>query len=201
MKIIAQGAEAILIRKGNSLIKDRIKKGYRHKNLDLMLRKRRTKRESRLLEKTSKMVDVPKIKKTSEFQIEMEFLSGKKLSEWLDKLPKTEAFRICKEIGKNLAILHKNNIIHGDLTTSNMILRNRKVYFIDFGLGFHSARVEDKAVDLYLLAQALKSKHFKSWQNYLKEVIKTYRKGNENVLKQLKKVETRGRYKSKNGTN
>ncbi|MEM2462656.1 MAG: KEOPS complex kinase/ATPase Bud32 [Candidatus Pacearchaeota archaeon] len=197
-KVIAQGAEAILLRKNKSLEKKRIKKSYRHKELDLFLRASRTRREARLLEKAASLIPVPKIKKLRKFEIEMEFLEGKKLSEWLDKFPKEKAFKICNEIGMNIAKLHANNIIHGDLTTSNMIYKDGKVYFIDFGLGFHSSRVEDKAVDLYLLKQALKSKHFKSWNNYFEEVIKGYKwQGSEQVLKQLEKVEKRGRYKGK----
>ncbi|MEM2089992.1 MAG: KEOPS complex kinase/ATPase Bud32 [Candidatus Pacearchaeota archaeon] len=197
-KVIAQGAEAILLRKNKSLEKKRIKKSYRNKELDLFLRASRTRREARLLEKAASLIPVPKIKKLRKFEIEMEFLEGKKLSEWLDKFPKEKAFKICNEIGMNIAKLHANNIIHGDLTTSNMIYKDGKVYFIDFGLGFHSSRVEDKAVDLYLLKQALKSKHFKSWNNYFEEVIKGYKwQGSEQVLKHLEKVEKRGRYKGK----
>jgi TP53 regulating kinase-like protein len=100
-------------------------------------------------------------------------------------------------LGENIAVLHQNDIIHGDLTTSNMILKNNKIYFIDFGLGFQSARIEDKAVDLHLLRQALESKHFKHWQTLFDAVLLGYKKlGNEAVLLQLKKVESRGRYKN-----
>lgn len=199
-KIIAQGAEAILLKKDKILEKKRIKKGYRHKKLDLFLRASRTRYEARLLEKAASIIPVPKIKKIKNYAIEMEFIKGKKLSEWLDKFPMEKALKICKEIGESIAKLHANNIVHGDLTTSNMIYNDKKdkVYFIDFGLSFHSTRIEDKAVDLYLLKQALKSKHFKSWDNYFKEVIKAYKwQASDQVLKQLDKVESRGRYKGK----
>ena len=197
-KIIARGAEAILIHQNGKLIKKRISKGYRHPDLDERIRKRRTKSEVKLLEKASKVISIPKVLSVNEknAEIDMEFIEGKKLSEWLDKFPLNEAIKICYQIGENIAVLHENGIIHGDLTTSNMILSGEKIYFIDFGLGFHSSRIEDKAVDLHLLRQALESKHFMHWSDLFASVLEGYKKlGDESVLLQLKKVESRGRYK------
>jgi TP53 regulating kinase and related kinases len=220
-QIIAQGAEAILIKDNKALIKDRIKKGYRPPSLDMNLRKKRTRHEARIIEKASKFIQVPKIINTDDFQIEMDFIEGKKLSEFLDKATKSEKIKICKEIGKNISKLHEHDIIHGDLTTSNMIWSiyppekrsaesklkqedmtkphtGSKLYFIDFGLSFHSARIEDKAVDLHLLKQALESKHFQDYDFLLKECLKNYKwSKSPEVLKQLEKVESRGRYKGK----
>ncbi|MCX6749275.1 MAG: hypothetical protein NTW17_00835 [Candidatus Pacearchaeota archaeon] len=72
-----------------------------------------------------------------------------------------------------------------------------KIFFIDFGLGFISPKIEDKAVDLHLLKQALEAKHFTHWYELFNEVLKGYSfsKNSKQVLKQLKKVEARGRYK------
>jgi len=197
-KIIAQGAEAVLIRKDGKLIKRRVPKAYRHPELDKKIRTRRTRAEAKILEKVSRIVNVPKIISVKETEIDMEFIEGKKLSEWLDKFPLEKAIKICYQLGESIAELHDNDIIHGDLTTSNMILKNDKIYFLDFGLSFHSARIEDKAVDLHLLRQALESKHFKNWSDLFAAVIEGYKKlGNEAVLLQLKKVESRGRYKGK----
>lgn len=231
-KIIGRGAEAVLFKENNLLIKDRIKKSYRLPVLDERLRKQRTKKEAKLLEKASFLINVPKVLSTdNKEKIEMQFIEGKKLSDWLDKLK--QAKKICEEIGKSVAILHDDDIIHGDLTTSNMILvenlnnassnkiksaknhnklinkkkdsisseekpseRDFKVYFIDFGLGFHSKRTEDKAVDLHLLRQALEAKHFLHWKELFQAVIKGYNsKDKEKILRQLEKVEARGRYK------
>ncbi|MFH1823366.1 MAG: KEOPS complex kinase/ATPase Bud32 [archaeon] len=197
MKTIAQGAEAILVKNKGLLEKRRIPKSYRHKELDFLIRKHRTRRESKLLQKAKNIIPVPEVKKTEEFTIKMQFLGENRLSEQLDKFPEKKQLKICDEIGKNIAKLHENNIMHGDLTTSNMLLVKTKIYFIDFGLGFHSARIEDRAVDLYLLVQALKSKHFKRWQNLFKSVLKGY-KNYENynkVMQQFQKVQSRGRYK------
>lgn len=104
----------------------------------------------------------------------MQFLDGQRLSVHLDSLPLTKQEKICKQIGENIAKLHDVEIIHGDLTTSNMILQGSKVYFIDFGLGFISPKVEDKAVDLHVLRQALEAKHFKHWQDLFAQVLAGY---------------------------
>lgn len=201
-KIICQGAEALLIHKDGKLIKRRTSKRYRHPELDKKIRLGRTRREARLLEKAGKIITIPKILKVDEknAEIDMEFIEGKKLSDNIDKFSLKEAEKICYQLGEEIAKLHNSGIIHGDLTTSNMILFKEKIYFIDFGLGFHSARIEDKAVDLHLLRQAFESKHFQRWKEYYNKAIEGYKKESkdaEKVLKQLEKVEGRGRYKGK----
>lgn len=238
-KILQMGAEALIVLKEGDVIKRRIKKSYRLPELDERLRRQRTKAETKLLEKARKIIPIPETIGINEQkkEISMEFLNGKKLSEFLDKFPLEKQKTICSLIGQNIAKLHDADIIHGDLTTSNMILtgdsrknskkiandktksfvnnnlgagdrsdggrdissKNFKVYFIDFGLGFISKKIEDKAVDLHLLKQALEAKHFTHWIALFNEVIKSYceSKTHELVLEQLKKVETRGRYKER----
>jgi len=200
-KIIGRGAEAILIHKDGSLIKRRIKKGYRIKFLDEKLRKFRTRSEAKLISKASSEIAVPKIFKVNDknYEIKMDFIDGKILSMNLDKLPLQKSLKICEKIGKNMARIHDLDLIHGDLTTSNMILNKEEIFFIDFGLGFHSKRIEDKAVDLHLLKQALESKHFKNFKEYFNAVLKGYEFSSnmKKVLEQFKKVESRGRYRGK----
>ncbi len=197
-KIIQQGAEAQIILENDIIKKRRIKKSYRLPELDEKIRKQRTKREFNLLEKASKLIPIPKILKLNENtkEIDMEFIEGKKLSEHLESL---NYKKICETIGKQIAILHDNNIIHGDLTTSNIILsdKDNKLYFIDFGLGFTSSRAEDKAVDLHLIKEALEAKHFKIAKECFEQILKSYKtsKNANQILQRLKKVEKRGRYK------
>lgn len=65
-----------------------------------------------------------------------------------------------ERIGEALAHMHCADVIHGDLTTSNIMLRaGRDVVLIDFGLAFVSSFWEDKAVDLYVLERAFASTH------------------------------------------
>jgi len=200
MRRIAQGAEAVLTKDENKIIKERIKKGYRIREIDENLRKFRTKREAKVIEK---LVGVsPELTKIDEenYKIEMEFVEGKLLRDYLDE---KNYEKICNKIGENVALVHDKNIIHGDLTTSNMILKNDKIYFIDFGLSFFSHKIEDKAVDLHLLKQALESKHYKFWDRAFNAVLEGYKKSENSVevIKRLEQVEKRGRYKQKRRVN
>ena len=197
--IISQGAEAILIREGDKLVKQRVSKGYRVKELDSKLIKTRTRQEAKLLEKVKEEINVPKVLNVSESEIVMEFIPGDKLSEHLDNYSEEKRNKICRMIGKQVAKMHDLDIIHGDLTTSNMILHNDKVYFIDFGLGFVNSHVEHKAVDLHLIRQALESKHYRHFEKSFKELLQGYKecKDYTEVVKRLEKVSSRGRYKER----
>ncbi len=199
-KLLQQGAEAkiLLDEKKNLIIKDRIKKSYRIKEIDDKIRKQRTKAEKRLLEKASKIINAPDPFPLKEFnRIEMPFIKGEKLSESLDSFPLEKQKAICRIIGESIAKLHNADIIHGDLTTSNIILKEDKIFFIDFGLGYISKKIEDKAVDLHLLKQALEAKHFKNWETLFEQTLNSYKEYDESlkVLERLKAVEKRGRYK------
>ena len=213
-KLIAHGAEAKIFLSNNFIIKNRIKKSYRIPELDEKIRKRRTKSEAKLLQKASEIINSPKpfFKPEISYQIKMPFIDGKKLSEHLDEFSLAKQKQICRQIGESIAKLHEHDIIHGDLTTSNMIYvpnkkdsvftnrddeRKDKVFILDFGLGFISKKIEDKAVDIHLLKQALEAKHFKHWEILIKEVFKEYEKfkNSKTVLERLKAVEKRGRYK------
>ena len=200
-QIIQQGAEAIIYKIGNKIVKDRISKSYRFPELDNKIRKQRTKAEAKIISKLKNIINVPKILADpgTERMIHMEYIKGKKLSKHLEKL---NYKKISKQIGESLTLLHNQDIIHGDLTTSNMIYvesnNNFKVYLIDFGLGFHSYKIEDKAVDLHLLQQALNAKHYKIAEECIKIILKNYKsKQYKEIIKRIKIIESRGRYKSK----
>ena len=189
MERIAQGAEAVIVKDEDVVIKDRISKSYRHPEIDEKLRKFRTKRESKILKKLQLInFPAPKLKDfcDKKMKIEMEFLEGSKVRDVLHENPE----RLSEEIGKKIGILHSNDIIHADLTTSNMILDD-EIKFIDFGLSFFSTKVEDKAVDLHLLKRALDSKHFEIADLCFKAALKGYSKSYsdyENVLERLKSL-------------
>ena len=199
-KILYSGAEAHLYLEGNKLVKERISKGYRHKFIDNAKRKYPTRKEFRILTKAKKFMNVPEVFEIDEesMKVVMEFIEGDVLKEKLDSYSKKKREEVCKKIGEQMAKMHDNDIIHGDLTTSNMILKEDKVFFIDFGLGFISQKIEDKAVDLHLLRQAMESKHFKHADNF-DLVLKGYKKSSNfgEILGRLEKVERRGRYKRK----
>lgn len=190
------GAEAIIyLNENNNIEKSRIKKDYRILEIDSSLRFSRTKTESKILQKLQKIINVPKLIKVTDYDIEMEYIDGKQLKSVFDKRPE-----LAQHIGKNLTLMHENNIIHGDLTTSNIILKrdSELLYFIDFGLSFMSARKEDKAVDIHLFKQSLESKHFKIAEIAYKEFLKGYNpKNKREILERLRVVEQRGKYKEK----
>jgi len=196
-EIIGRGAEAVLIRDGKMLKKLRVEKGYRLPEMDERIRKIRTRKEAKILEKAAGLINVPKVIKVDDKtkEIDMEFIPGLKLSESLDGLQ--ERLKICKMIGESIAKLHDAGIIHGDLTTSNMIYNGKELYFVDFGLGFESRKIEDKAVDLHLIKEAFEAKHFNYAKEFFDSVLTGYKesKNYKEVLIRLEKVERRGRYK------
>ena len=102
-------------------------------------------------------------------------------------------------LGQSIAKLHQEGIIHGDLTTSNMIYFEGKVFVIDFGLSFQNGKYEDKGVDIHLLKQALEAKHFRNWQTLFKEFEIGYKSIEpleaQKVFDRMKLIEKRGRYR------
>ncbi|MEM7825652.1 MAG: KEOPS complex kinase/ATPase Bud32 [Candidatus Aenigmatarchaeota archaeon] len=204
MEIIYRGAEAILyldfFEGKKVLIKERIEKKYRIGEIDKKLRKLRTRKEVNLLREARSIgVATPQVFFVDEenHKIIMELIEGTRLKEFLNSAKKEEIEKVCFELGKQVGKLHSSGIVHGDLTTSNMILKEGKIYFIDFSLGEFSRRIEDFGVDLNLLFEALKSTHFKilklCWNNIVKGYKKEY-KDAEKVLKRVEEIEKRARY-------
>jgi len=196
--IVSRGAEAVLRKENNTLIKERIRKGYRLEKIDMPLRRKRTRNEATLIREARRAgINVPKILEEEDYVIKMEFINGKRVKEALSEGNYKE---ICTKIAEFIARLHESDIIHGDLTTSNMLLPGSEIYFIDFGLGFRSKRTEDKAMDLFLLHEALESTHFallnKAWNIILKVYAKNYGEATA-VMDALQKIEKRRRYTRK----
>jgi TP53 regulating kinase and related kinases len=202
MKLITRGAEAEVYRKDNSIIKKRIKKDYRIPEIDCSLRKFRTKREAKIIEKlVSYNIPVAKLEECDleNYTLTLQEIKGIKLR---DKLNKSNCIKLCREIGRIIALLHNKNIIHGDLTTSNMIFSklDNKIYFIDFGLSMFSDKIEDKAVDIHLFKRALESKHNLFFEKGFKSFIQGYKTVSDDfvsIIKRLEQVDLRGRNKTK----
>ncbi|MEA3230088.1 MAG: KEOPS complex kinase/ATPase Bud32 [archaeon] len=200
MKVINVGAEARISLDGEVVLKERISKGYREKELDLKIRKFRTKREEKLMSCASRAgVMVPKIYGVKNFEISMEFIEGPRVK---DMINKKNVKMLCSLIGQSAAFLHNSSIIHGDLTTSNMIYKDSAVYFIDFGLGFMSSKVEDKATDLHLLEEAMDSTHYEIASCAFSAIMDSYAKycrDFDSVMLRLEQIRLRGRYITRNG--
>lgn len=206
MRLLSKGAEADLYiaewygRK--VVIKRRISKAYRNPFLDLRLRASRTVREAENMHEAKK-ASVPTpiiyfVDKESTTLV-MEYIDGLRVKEALGMLDSSEREKVCKQIGMKVGMLHSASLIHGDLTTSNMIICGDKVFFIDFGLSFHSHSNEDKGVDLHLLKRSLDSTHYTESHDCLKHILQGYREVSgerytSKILKKMKEIEYRGRY-------
>jgi Kae1-associated kinase Bud32 len=177
--------------------KERVPKRYRIEAIDKLLRKSRTRREAKVLRKLP--VNGPKLINVDEknMVIDMEHIDGAKIR---DHARKENCIGLGEIIGEMIAIMHNADIMHGDLTTSNMIIKNQKIYFIDFGLSFFSSRIDDRVVDLHLIKEALQSTHHEYNKECFEALIKRYKqkaKKAEEILRQFDIVEQRGRYKHK----
>lgn len=191
MKLIAQGAEAKIYLDRDKILKERIEKKYRKKELDIFLRKTRTKKEAKLLSDVKRIgVKVPTLFEVKKFSIKMEFIDGNKLKNILNK---NNYKKFSRKIGEDTAKMHLADIVHGDLTTSNLIVKNGELYFIDFGLSVETKNLEQKAADLLTLHQNFKSVHpeFECWKYFLNG----YKgKETERILEVFEKMLKRRRY-------
>lgn len=198
---IAQGAEAVLFEDRGTIIKERLRKNYRLPQLDEALRKFRTRREAKILQKLEELnFPAPRLKEFSDQRMSliMDFIPGEKLRDVLQAGDDYQ--QLAEGIGQNVGKLHQQDIVHGDLTTSNMIQHQETglIHFIDYGLSSFSQKVEDKAVDLFLLDRALESTHYQQYPEIFKEVLKGYKEAYpdaEKVLQRFEEVRKRGRNK------
>lgn len=199
----ATGAEAIIRlvewRGKTAISKTRIPKPYRNTWLDQMLRSRRTKEEALLLHAAKHSgVNVPEVYfvDPGSSEIVMEYVDGVLLKDIQGhKLQRV----VYKEVGENAARLHFGGVIHGDLTPKNIILVGEKTIMIDFGLSFISNRLEDRAEDLHLLKQSIRSSGMSSPLRRFDDVLCGYESvaGSKELLrttKQIAEIERRGRY-------
>jgi TP53 regulating kinase-like protein len=207
--LIKQGAEARVFESTfvgrRSVVKERFSKKYRHPILDSKLTLKRMNAEARCTTKarrvgvttpvlyyvdsvrhtlTFEFVDGPSVK-----DVFLEFGSSVVVEERLDD--------IATQIGHAIGKLHDGGLVHGDLTTSNMLIRSgtNQLVLIDFGLSFTSTLPEDKAVDLYVLERALLSMH-SSCGNVMDRILAAYRKSSKqwcSTMNKLAQVRQRGR--------
>ena len=198
-QVIALGAEAQISKDSyldkETVVKNRLKKKYRNNILDSTIIKSRTKQEALLLHHAKLAgVNTPIVYKTNrKGTIVMEHINGKLLREDLGK----ENYKdICREIGSGIAKIHGAGIVHGDLTTSNLIMRDKELFFIDFGLGFFSKKQEDFAVDLLNFKKTYSATHFnllEGWEIITNAYTKEFLQGKEVVAK-IEEIEKRARY-------
>jgi len=211
--LIRKGAEASIFleewRGRRVVVKTRLPKSYRVDSLDASIRLARTSREAHLLHDSKRAgVPTPTVYQvdTGTCTIIMEYVNGPRLKEALAEMDQPGLRRTCKHVGSLIGRLHSGGIVHGDLTTSNMILRDgAKLFFIDFGLSDYSRELEARGVDLLLMSRAFKSTHYALYSRAFAAVIDGYRdivgRGDtELTLRKMHEVETRGRYSERSQT-
>jgi TP53 regulating kinase-like protein len=187
MVVLAQGAEAIVRREGNTIVKDRVPKKYRHPDIDKKLREQRTQLEARLLKKAASICPVPGNVEVEGTSIRMNFIDREPIGKNLTP-------GVCAKLGTIVARLHSNGIAHGDLTTSNVL---EGPVIIDFGLSKSTSRIEDFAMDIHLFKSCLESRHpavsddcFESfWKEYSQQFVRA-----RDVLERIHSIQKRGRY-------
>ena len=209
-EIIRKGAEAYLYHGSwfdkEVIFKHRIPKKYRLKELDDEIRMKRTLNEARALIRVKNYgINCPQVYDLDlkHSIITMKFIHGSKLKDVLNKLDDIKKKEYFKKIGKSIAILHKKGHVHGDITTSNLIITEREeIFLIDFGLHDYSDSIEDKSVDLHLFKRVLISSHGDDFNlcfgSFLKGYQMEYDKEESNegklIIKNISNIETRGRY-------
>jgi len=202
LKLVKKGAEAdiyVTIWNGlDSILKIRKKKDYRVHSLDMRIRTLRTIREAKMISEAKSFgITTPLVYFVDEKKCEiyLQLIKGKLVRD----LSLNKIIKICTEIGKIVGTLHKNGILHGDLTTSNFILSNRGLVILDFGLSQKTDKVDDYAIDLRLFKEVLNSAHAQIVEDAWLSFVLGYRKilGNmltEKVLSHVSVIEKRGRY-------
>ena len=205
-KILSRNAEAVVY-SGRYLdrdvvLKQRIPKKYRHPRLDQNIRNARLMREVKVLILAKKNgVNVPFVfyLDKQDSTIVLEKIHGRLLKDLIEM--GDDPTDLASKCGVQVAKLHNLHIIHGDLTTSNVIIEREtdQPFLIDFGLAVFSNHIEEKAVDINVFLRTLQSTHPKvweiAWDRFLNEYLENATDGHR-ILKRMRKIDERVRYKS-----
>lgn len=205
-ELIAQGAESVILKierwNQHFVLKWRQSKPYLLSDIDAQLRKTRTNRECKMLSVARSLgVRTPAVYAVNldNYTILMDYIDGTQFKQIVNTLTENELKEFCLKFGQSIALLHKGDVVHGDPTTSNLIIdSNSKLWLIDFGLSEMNATTEMKGVDLHLIHRALETTHWDLQENMLQSTIKGYSDtlGEEakDILSRMEEIRERGRY-------
>lgn len=193
-KLLSTGAESRIYLKDGMVIKDRARKAYRIRQIDDSLRRRRSRLEFSLMKRAfENKIHVPAPIKISEdgHKIYMEYLGDMKLKD-------NFSLKHMDSLGREVARMHSLGIVHGDLTTANIMIKEGEIYLIDFGLGYSSDRDEDKATDIFLLKNAFDTRHpeasRQAFPRFIRSFRRAYGKQFKGIEAHLRDIESRRRY-------
>lgn len=211
--LIAKGAESDIVKgkwfdgfddydfETDVITKKRLKKTYRIPEIDNKIRKLRTKSEARILSHVKNSgILTPIIYDVDihDKNITMEYIKGNTVKDIIDDLSYNKRKELSFKIGEYISLMHEMDIIHGDLTTSNMIInKNGDLVFIDFGLSYYSNLLEDKADDLLVLKKSIKSVDYNVSLETFNWILDAYLENSNNPLEfrnKIDEIEHRGRY-------
>src|SRR5207245_6342284 len=202
-----RGAEADLfvsdLPPWQAIVKRRVRKAYRNEERDAKIRRERTVRESSAIHEAKIAgARAPSILglDIERFSIIMTFVEGLVARDTIDTMGDSRRLPLLEELGKQVGFLHSGGIVHGDLTTSNIIVPDDgKPFIIDFGMAARSSEPEDRGTDLHLLQRSLIATHALDPTSSFKRVAKGYResageKTAESSLRKAMEIAGRGRY-------
>ncbi len=205
-QMIARGAESVIYKIEQwglpFVLKWRQGKSYLLREIDSQLRKLRTSRECKMLT-ISRALGVPTPAVYSvdleNYSILMDFIAGVQFKQLAPQLSRTDLVSHCHGFGKLIALLHEGNVVHGDPTTSNIIVDEKsRLWIVDFGLSEMNATVEMKGVDLHLIQRALETTHWDIQEDMLNATLEGYvdilRNDAEPTLARMSEIRERGRY-------
>ena len=205
-QVLARGAESVIYKMDQwgvpYVLKWRQSKTYLLPDIDIQLRKSRTSRECKMLT-VSRTLGVPTPAVYSvdlnKHIITMDFISGTQFKELAGKLPRSTLISLSYGFGKLIATLHEGDVVHGDPTTSNVIVDEKsRMWLVDFGLSEMNATTEMKGVDLHLIHRALETTHWDNQETMLDATLEGYvevlGKVAEPTLSRMKEIRERGRY-------
>ena len=202
-----RGAEADLLLSAvdqwNTVIKRRVKKKYRHESLDDSIRHDRTYSEADAIHQAklagAKVPSIIGIEPETN-SILMTQVEGTILRNSLDGLSREEAARLFRSLGSQVGLLHSGGIVHGDLTTSNIIVtKSGALFIVDFGMARHSVEPEDRGVDLHLLQRSITTSHAKNVSPLVKALASGYAETagvtvRDSTWEKAREIARRGRY-------
>ena len=205
-RLLYRGAEADVILGDwqglEAVFKIRKPLTYRLQVLDEAIRRQRTVHEAEMIHLARKAGVVSPFLYNVDIKsstLVMQFVRGDRVKDLVESLSGSQLDRLFFEFGQDVAKLHHFGIMHGDLTTANVVRSNGRLVFVDFGLSVRTTRLEDHAVDLRLIKETLVGAHPDVSARALDALYRGYASvvgaaRSRVVLKQLQNIERRGRY-------
>lgn len=207
LTLLYRGAEADLFTfemgPWKAVLKKRVRKGYRAIELDKRIRTERTSREALAMHAVKCLgVRAPTLLEINpnECSIIMTYVHGTSARSALDSTSPPDSKSILTDLGRQVGLLHGGDIVHGDLTTSNIIIDSGlRTHMLDFGMSSHTSEGEAMGADLHLLERSIATSHTSETRASIRAFLKGYAESvgaarARAVFKKASTIARRGRY-------